>query len=146
VPRGTESLAAFLGGFTAAEGCFVVSGRRFAFSIGLGATDAAMCGVFREFLGCGSIFTSPRRQAHYDDECTFAIQSLTDHVEVTIPFMDEHLPPSHKREQYLEWRAQLLDYWEQRAKRVRTCSVEGCDGPRRAHGLCRRHLYSERGV
>jgi PD-(D/E)XK endonuclease len=29
---------------------------------------------------------------------------------------------------------------------VRPCTVEGCEKPRRAHGLCRQHLYSRRGV
>lgn len=89
---------------------------------------------------------SPRRQPHYDDECTFAVQSLSDHVNVTIPFMDAHLPASHKRTQYLVWRGQLLHYWDNDAKRVRACTVEGCDAPRRAHELCRRHLYAARGV
>jgi hypothetical protein len=102
--------------------------------------------VLREFFGCGGIYRYPRRQAHYDDECAFAIQSLKDHVEVTIPFMDAHLPASHKREQYLAWRAALLDYWEHDAKRVRPCTVEGCDRPRRAHQLCRAHLFTARGV
>jgi hypothetical protein len=63
-----------------------------------------------------------------------------------VPFMDAHLPPSYKREQYLAWRGRLLDYWEHRAKRVRPCTVEGCEKPRRAHGLCRHHLYKQLGV
>ena len=44
--------------------------------------------------------SSDRRDGkpHYDDECAFAIQSLADHVNVTIPFMDVHLPESHKRD------------------------------------------------
>jgi hypothetical protein len=146
VPLDTEALAAVLGGFVAAEGCFDTNGRRFRFSVGLGASDAGMCILFRELLGCGTIVRSPRRKPHYDDECSFAIQSLKDHVEVTIPFMDEHLPPSYKRRQYLVWREQLLDYWERTARRVRPCSVAGCDRPRRAHGLCRQHLYLRRGV
>ena len=60
-----------------------------------------------------------------------------------MPFMDEHLPPSHKREQYLVWRAQLLDYWEHQARRRRPCRVEGCAEPTRAKGLCRRHYFAE---
>ena len=76
----------------------------------------------------------------------FVVSRLGDLVHVVVPFMDEHLPPSYKREQYLVWRAELLDYWEHEAKRVRPCSVDGCDQPRRAHGLCRHHLYAQRGV
>jgi hypothetical protein len=58
--------------------------------------------------------------------------------------MDEHLPASYKRVQYLDWRARLFEYWEHDAKRVRPCSVEGCDAPRRAHGYCRHHLWELR--
>jgi hypothetical protein len=68
---------------------------------------------------------------------------LTDHVEVIVPFMDQHLPPSHKREQYLAWRAQLLDYWDNHARRRRPCTIDGCDRPQRAKGLCRHHYFVE---
>ncbi|MBM3675088.1 MAG: hypothetical protein FJW88_09055 [Actinobacteria bacterium] len=88
---------------------------------------------------------SRRRRPHYDDEIPFAIRSLRDHLAVTIPFMDVHLPESYKRTQYLAWRAELMEYWEHRAKRVRACTVGGCEAPRRAHGLCRHHLFALRG-
>ncbi|MGZ4688528.1 MAG: LAGLIDADG family homing endonuclease [Acidimicrobiia bacterium] len=140
--------ASFLAGFVAAEGTFGVSGasRRFRFAVGLGATDSTTCYLFRDFLGCGNVYRSPRRKPHYDNECTFAVQSLLDHFEVTIPFMDVHLPESYKRSQYLAWREKLLHYWEHDARRVRLCVVDGCDQPRRAHELCRRHLYAARGA
>lgn len=144
--RDTERYAAFIGGLVAAEGTFVHSGRRFAFAVGLAAADAELCAALGRFFGRGSVTWAPRRRPHYDDEVTFAIRSLRDHVEVTVPFMDEHLPVSYKRQQYERWRAELLHYWETGAKRVRPCSIEGCDAPRRAHGLCRHHLYRIRGV
>jgi hypothetical protein len=103
-----------------------------------------MCELLLAFFGVGSVHASPRRKPHYDDEVAFAIKSLRDHLAVTIPFMDAHLPESHKRTQYLAWRAELLDYWERRAKRRRPCTVDGCDAPRRAHGYCRRHLWTFR--
>jgi hypothetical protein len=59
--------------------------------------------------------------------------------------MDEHLPDSHKRTQYLVWRAQLLDYWEHRARRRRPCTVAGCEQPQRAKGVCRHHYYERYG-
>ncbi len=71
-----------------------------------------MCELARAAFGVGGIVRSPRRKAHYDDEVAFQVQSLWDLVEVVVPFMDEHLPPCHKRDQYLAWRAALLDYWE----------------------------------
>jgi hypothetical protein len=139
----TDALAELLGGFVAAEGTFVRSGDppRHRFAVGLGATDAGMCELLLAYFGVGNIHHSPRRKAHYDDEVSFTIGALRDHLEVTIPFMDEHLPDSHKRTQYLAWRTELLDYWEHRARRRRSCTVEGCEHPRRAHGYCRRHLW-----
>ena len=110
------------------------------FCNGCGAALHAPC------PGCGH--TNPPAWdaiAHYDDECSFRIQSLVDNVEVTIPFMDVHLPESHKREQYLVWRDQLLDYWEHRARRRRPCTVDGCTQPQRAKGVCRRHYYERFG-
>lgn len=141
-----DARTAFLAGFTAGEGCFSGTAERFVFEVGLGRLDRAMCEAYRDLLACGSIYDSPRRKSHYDDEAAFAVQALGDHLATTVPFMDEHLPPSYKREQYLDWRARLLDYWEHRAKRVRPCTVDGCDTPRRAHGLCRHHLYRFRRV
>jgi LAGLIDADG DNA endonuclease family protein len=142
----TERRARFLGGFIAGEGTFFHSGTppKFVFAVGLGAQDATTCELIATFLGVGHIHHSPRRKPHYDDEVTFAIQSLRDHLRVTIPFMDAHLPESHKRTQYLAWRAELLDYWERRAKRRRPCTVDSCDAPQRAHGYCRRHLWTFR--
>jgi hypothetical protein len=144
VPRVGEE-AAFLGGFVAAEGCFTRTGRRFRFAVSLAATDAGVCRQLAALLRVGAIRTSPRRRPHYDDEVTFAVQSLRELVEVVIPFMDEHLPASHKRAQYIAWRAQLLDYWVNRAKRRRPCSEPDCGRPRRARGLCRHHYYEAQG-
>lgn len=143
----TESIPHFLAGFTVGEGCFSgTGGNRFVFEVGLGAEDEQICISFQEFLGVGHVFRSRRRKPHYDDEVTFAVQSIRELVAAVIPFMDEHLPRSYKRQQYLVWRARLLDYWAHRAKRVRPCTIEGCDKPRRAHGLCRRHLYVVHGI
>jgi hypothetical protein len=105
-----------------------------------------MCNVLQDFLGVGHVYDSPRRREHYDDEVCYAVKALKELMLVVVPFMDAHLPASYKREHYLAWRERLLDYWEHRAKRVRPCTVDGCDKPRRAHGLCRQHLYLRLGV
>lgn len=141
-------VAAYLGGFVAGEGCFTrgKAPGHFAFSVGLGASDSATCELLAGFLGVGFLTRSQRRRSHYDDEVSLHVRKLADLVGVVVPFMDEHLPPSYKREQYVRWRANLLHYWEHAARRRRPCSVEGCQEPRRAHGLCRRHLYQARGV
>jgi len=122
----TEATAEFLGGFIAAEGCFSTSGeRRFVFQVGLGSVDEAMCLGMQSFLGAGRIYRSARRRPHYDDEVHYSVQSTEELVELVVPFMDAHLPESHKRDQYLEWRARLLDHWEHRARRA-------ASAPRRA--------------
>lgn len=140
-------LAAHLGGFIAAEGCFVCTegGTRFAFAVGLSASDVVSCQLMYAYFGAGRIHWSPRRKLHQDDAVCFTISALPDLVETLVPFMDEHLPASYKRIQYEAWRTALLEYWEYRAKRVRPCTVDGCERPRRAKGLCRSHYYSAYG-
>lgn len=140
VPRAGE-LAAFLGGFVAAEGTFLAAPRRYAFAVSLGQKDARTCDLLHVFMGVGNVYRRDRRKPHFDDEVTFRVQALADLADVVVPFMDEHLPPSYKRQQYERWRAELLEYWEHGAKRRRTCTSPGCDEPRRAKGLCRRHYY-----
>jgi len=143
VQPATESLADFIGGFVAAEGCFTGYGdRRFRFSVGLGAIDAGMCELRYDALSVGSLVRSPRRKPHYDDEVQFTVQATRDLVEVVVPFMDAHL--SYKREQYLERRGRLLEYWEHRFRRRKQCVVDDCDAPARAHGYCRKHLWQFR--
>jgi hypothetical protein len=143
-----SEIACFIAGFVAGEGCFTgrEDGTRFRFEVGLGSLDRHMCEGLHGFLGAGHIYDSSRREEHHDDQTAYMVQSLRELIDVVVTFMDAHLPPSYKREQYLDWRERLLDYWEHRAKRVRPCTVEGCDKPRRAHGLCRQHLYSRLGV
>lgn len=147
MPPATD-VAAFVAGFVAAEGCFVAYGAppTFTFAVELGAADDDLCVELLRFLGVGYVTRSPRRKPHYDDEVSFAVRALADLVDVVVPFMDEHLAPSYKRVQYEAWRARLLDYWSHHAKRVRPCTAEGCDLPRRAKGLCRRHYYAAYGA
>ncbi len=141
----TERVADFVSGFVVAEGCFTRTGSppKFTFSLALGAADATTCTLLKSLFGVGFVLRSPRRKPHYDDEVVFQVRRMKDLLTVIVPFMDEHLPPSYKRVQYKIWRAELVDYWDHRAKRVRPCQVPGCAEPRRAHGLCRRHLYLE---
>lgn len=145
----TEALAAWIGGLVAAEGCFTATElpthRRFLYQVGLGASDSSTCEALREFFGVGRLVTYGRRKAHYDDEVTFVVTRLRDLVEVVVPFMDAHLPASHKRVQYEVWRSQLLSYWEHQARRRRPCRLDGCYSASIAHGLSRAHLRSELG-
>lgn len=115
------------------------------FSVGLSATDASVCDAFRAFLGAGRLVRYRRRRPHYDDEVAFVVTRMRDLVEVVVPFMDAHLPDSHKRVQYEVWRADLFAYWNVRARRRRECRSDGCTALTTAHGLCRAHLWSETG-
>lgn len=135
-------LAAFLGGFVAAEGSFIRTGNRFRFAISLGATDVQMCEFAARLLAVGRVYRYPKRKPHFDDEVLFTVQSIKALVTHIVPFMNDWLPPSKKREQYLEWRRQLLDFWEHDARRRRPCTVDGCDRPQRGKGLCRHHYYA----
>lgn len=145
MPLATD-LAAFASGFVAAEGCFTSTGaQRFRFAVHLGSTDAQICWTFLAWLGVGHVHSYPPRRSHYDGETVFVVSALPDLVEVVVPFMDEHLPPSHKREQFLAWRADLMKYWETKARRVKPCIVDDCTESRRAKCLCRNHYYERYG-
>lgn len=141
------STAAFLAGFVMAEGCFTKTGEppRFRFAVALGAQDAGMCHTFHCFLAVGHVHLATRRKPHYDDEVVFAVGRARDLVQAVVPFMDDHLPQSSKRQQYEAWREELLRHWAIAARRPRPCAVDGCLEPRRAHGVCRRHLYELHG-
>jgi len=140
---GTE-VADFLCGFVAAEGHFghAAGSNAFSLVVQLGSTDAASCALLADALGIGRVQTYARRKNHYQDEVHYVVRRLRDLVEVIVPLMDEHLPPSRKRRQYLAWRDELLRYWRDDRRQVRSCTRAGCERPRRAKGLCRRHYYA----
>lgn len=140
---GTDELAAWVAGFVVAEGTFVhhAPSRTFTFAVALGAADAGTCEALRDFFGVGSIVRAVRRKPHYDDEVRFQVRSVPELVDVVVPFMDEHLPPSHKRTQYEPWRAALVAHWDETFRRRRRCTAAACPEPQRAKGLCRRHYY-----
>ena len=140
--RPATDVADFLAGFVAAEGTFTHSGGRFAFAVALGAADGSMCEAMQTFFGVGRVRRYTRRKPHYDDETVFVVRGLRDLVEVVVPFADAHLAACHKRQQFEQWAEALLLHWEVRARRVRRCTEVGCDEPRRARGLCRRHYYA----
>jgi hypothetical protein len=148
--RPATEQAAHIAGFIAGEGCFTGTRtgsrkRRFAFTVGLGSTDATMCWDLLAFFGVGHVYSYPPRKQGYDGETTYSVGSIVDLVEVIVPFMDEHLPHSCKRTQYLAWRGDLLAYWEATARRPKSCVVPGCTRNRRARGLCRQHFYERYG-
>jgi hypothetical protein len=125
----------------AGEGTFTGTNRKYTFAVALGEVDAASCELLHSFFGVGHVYHYPRRKPHYDDEVVFQVRKTAHLVRVIIPFMDEHLPPSFKREQFAAWRADVIDHWEYGIKRRRQCSMDGCERPQRGRGLCRTHYY-----
>ena len=142
VPPVTD-LAAHVAGFIAAEGHFGANrtATRFRLAVGLAAADRGSCQLLLELFRVGTITETTRRQAHHDDVVSWQVQALPQLVDVVVPFMDHHLPPCHKREQYIIWRTLLLQYWEHGARRVHPCSVDGCTASSRCKRLCRHHDY-----
>ena len=100
----------FVAGFTVAEGSFTRSGDppRCAFTIALGARDAGTCDALAAFFGVGRVYRYPRRADHHDDVAIFTVQDRPSLLSVIVPFMDEYLPASRRREQYEGWREALL--------------------------------------
>ena len=121
-------VAAFHVGFSAAEGCFTGNGR----DVPLPRRPNAWRGC--AILAVTSRFVAATEAALRRRGAVHGAVGARELVEVVVPFMDAHLPPSHKRTQYLEWRARLLDHWEHRA-RGGPCSVTGC-GESRAKRPC----------
>jgi hypothetical protein len=114
-----SALGAYVAGLIAAEGTFTCAtqGRRLTFGVvvDLGATDAFSCELLHAFLG-GTIHRYDRRLPHHDDVVRFQVRKLATLTDVVVPFMDEHLPDSYKRRQFLVWRDELLDYCAHRAE------------------------------
>jgi hypothetical protein len=138
-------VASFVAGLIVAEGCFTRTRNDFAFAVTLGSDDRGSVEALHAFLALGRLVEHRRRKPHYQDEVTFVVKALGDLVDVVVPFMDGHLPPSYKRQQYETWRNELLEYWDTKAKRRRPCTADGCEAPRRAKGLCRHHYYEAYG-
>lgn len=87
----------YIAGVVAGEGCFTCSRNTFTFSVALGSVDAGMCHALHDFFGVGHVHEYRRRKDHYDDEIVFSVRKMRDLIDVIVPFMDEHLPPSYKR-------------------------------------------------
>jgi hypothetical protein len=122
---------------------------RFVFAVGMATHDRSVLEALRTFLDHGSIQDQPARRAHWAPLSTFQINSRLGHHRATIPFADTFLLASHKRDQYLEWRAAFLAneaaHPSRYGKGRSPCSVEGCSLPVRGRGMCRRHYYRATG-
>ena len=138
VPPATEAVAAFIGGFVAAEGTLRLHRDRrprFRFAVGLGRDGQRdVSRTSHAFFGCGSVCRLRRGASRTTTtSAPSSSRALRDHLAVTIPFMDEHLPVSYKREQYLAWRdtvARLLGARRQAGAAVHDRRVRRSPGGR----------------
>lgn len=150
-----------LAGFVAGEGSFVATsagaGRvdgttrtRFVFKVSVAARDLPMLEAMRTFLGHrGSIQVGAPRDANWQPIATYSVSSRLGVRDVVIPFCDEFLLRSAKRDQFDRWRDEFeayeLAYPTQWGTGPSTCSQPDCDKPVRGRGLCRSHYYRATG-
>ncbi|QLG30050.1 hypothetical protein HUG10_20885 (plasmid) [Halorarum halophilum] len=112
-----DAFAHFISGFVAGEGSFNVSLNddarpSFRFCIGLDADDVLILEEIHEFLGVGSVCLSTQGDGR-NDLAQYTVQSVADHVLVTVPFFDEYgLQSTLKQRQYDDWRARLFDHYD----------------------------------
>jgi hypothetical protein len=149
-----------LGGLVAGGGCFTTVRQRrpyrdgsprykFVFQMTMAQRDIAVLEALRSFLGFGSIQHRRRRRAHWQPTCTLHIHSIWAHRQATIPFAETFLLPCAKRQQFQQWRDELLAYDKAHPNRYRRgpspCSIPGCGKPVRGSMLCRSHYYRATG-
>jgi hypothetical protein len=148
--------AMFLGGLVAGEGYFSIIERndsfadgsprlRFRFGISMARRDRPMLERLQTVLGAGTIRNQTPKNPKHLPTAALTIDSSRIHRAVTIPFFEQVLLPSKKRDQFLRWRDALLSYERNRPTRwgrgAAPCTVEGCDKPVRGRGLCRSHYF-----
>jgi hypothetical protein len=145
-----------LGGFVAGEGSFIATPKqpafkdgsprlRFVFSVTIATRDRPILEALSAFLGFGSIRDMPPAREGYEPESEYRVTSFLAHHAATIPFSEQFLLPSAKRDQYEEWREAMEAQERAHPNRYRkgpsACSVPGCDKPVRGRMLCRSHYY-----
>jgi hypothetical protein len=123
---------------------------RFVFKVSVADRDVLLLAALQIFLGGrGSIQTATPRNPRWQPIASYSVSSRKAIRDVLIPFCDEFLLYSAKREQYDDWRARFDAYERahptQWGKGPSTCSKPGCDKPVRGRGLCRSHYYRATG-
>jgi hypothetical protein len=143
----------------AGEGCFLVGSigtrndgserLRFRFTIKMADREVDALRDLHGVLGVGAISFQAARRATWQPTATYSVHSRRAIRTSLIPFCDEHLLWSFKRQQYLHWRERFITYESRFPSNwgagPSPCSIPGCDKPVRGRGLCRAHYYRETG-
>jgi hypothetical protein len=140
----------------AGEGCFYTARKkrpfpdgsprlRFVFAVAMANRDRSLLEALQAALGVGCISDAAPRKAHWQPISTFTVASLSAHLKATIPFAEQYLLTSAKRQQFESWRDHLLAYDQLHTPGRSICSVEGCEKFVRGRGLCRSHYYRATG-
>jgi hypothetical protein len=150
-----------LAGFVAGEGSFYTTRAgpdrndgsprtRFIFQLTIARHDRPLLQAMRAALGgVGSIQDIVQRRPNWLPLSTYRVSSRYQTRSVLIPFFDEYLVPSAKRDQFDRWRVEFENYERahptQWGKGPSICSEPGCEKPVRGRGLCRSHYYRATG-
>ncbi len=149
-----------LAGFVAGEGSFMVTKQqpgfadgdprlRFVFAVCVAERDRDLLERLQRRLGFGSICLQRSRRLRWQPTTTLTVNSRRAHRLSVIPFMDRHLLPSAKRDQFDQWVAAMDAYDSEHPTRwgmgPSTCRIDGCEKPVRGRGLCRSHYYRATG-
>ena len=115
----------------------------------MASRDRPLLEELRSFLQFGSITDRGPRRVAWQPTSSFRIQSLLAHHAATIPFAEQYVLPSAKRDQFERWRTALASYEAEHPTRwgkgPSQCAVAGCGKPVRGRGLCRPHYYRATG-
>lgn len=156
-----ESTGFVLAGFVAGEGSFYdtragddrVDGStrtRFVFQVTIAERDRQVLEALQTFLGnAGYIRDVAVRNERWLPLVTYRVHSRIGIRTKVIPFCDQFLLSSAKRDQYERWRDDFCAYEAnhptQWGRGPSICYEPGCDRPVRGRGLCRSHYYRETG-
>lgn len=106
---------AFIAGYIAGEGCFSVTDhgtyKQFVFIVGVAEDELGMLEAMKERFGVGTITDRAPSDIGKKPVKIYRIGSYRDLWFHVVPFIDAvGLGPTHKAEQYAEWRAELEAY------------------------------------
>lgn len=116
-PENNKELENFIIGLTAGDGSFIKTENgdryKFTYKIEMNAPqNRHMIQEIKDFFGCGRI--SEYHRSDYDrDVIRFVVESIPEHIANIIPvFERNNIPAEYKRDQYMNWKQDLLEYVE----------------------------------